>query len=156
MAGFNGTRTYVRNYDWTEDEANAINIEAARMDTEDDGFATGLSNCLTRDGQSPPSTNIPMNSKKFTGLANGSTRTDSIALGQVQDNTYEYLGENGGAADAYTFAPSPAVAAYAAGQSWIVKIGTGDGSTGASTFDVSSLGTRDLKKSDGAGSLIAL
>jgi len=153
---FNGSGTFVRIYDWTTDEGNGVNIEASRMDGEDDGFATGLSTCITKDGQTTISANIPFNAKKITGLGNGSARTDSIALGQVQDNTYEYLGENGGAADAYTFTPSPAITAYAAGQSWIAKIGSGDGNTDASTFNISAVADRDLKKSDGAGSVIAL
>jgi len=156
MGAFNGTGTFVRTYDWTTDDDNGINIEASRMDTEDDGFATGLSNCITKDGQTIISANIPMNSKKFTGLTNGSARTDSIALGQVQDNTYEYLGENGGVADAYTWTPSPAITAYAAGQTWLVKIGAGDGNTTASTANISAVGSRAIEKSDGAGATTAL
>jgi len=156
MGSFNGTGTFVRTYDWTTDEGNGVNIEASRMDTEDDGFATGLSNCITKDGQTTITANIPMNSKKFTGLTNGSARTDSIALGQVQDNAYEYLGENGGPANAYTWTPSPAITAYAAGQSWIIKIGAGDGNTTASTADISGVGSRAIEKSDGAGATTAL
>ena len=153
---FNGTGTFVRIYNWVTDQSNSINIEAPRMDGEDDGFATGLSNCITKDGQTTITANIPMNSKKFTGLTNGSARTDSIALGQVQDNTFEYLGENGGAADAYTWAPSPAITAYTEGQSWIITIGTSDDNTTASTADISAVGSRAIEKSDGAGATTAL
>jgi hypothetical protein len=153
---FNGSGTFNRLYNWVTDKANSIVITASRFDDEMDGMATGLSTCITKDGQTTLTANIPFNSKKITGLGNGSDRTDSIALGQVQDNTYEYLGENGGAADAYTWSPSPAITAYTAGQKWIVKIGTGDGNTGASTANISALGTRTIDKSDGAGSTTAL
>lgn len=83
MAGFNGTGTYVRSYSWGTDAANGITISSARMDTEDNGFATGLSNCITRDGQSPWLANIPAGGYKITGLANGSAATDSVAFGQL-------------------------------------------------------------------------
>jgi hypothetical protein len=53
MAGFNGIGIFVRAYNWVQDKANAIPITASRMDTEFDGIATGLSNCITRDGQTP-------------------------------------------------------------------------------------------------------
>lgn len=81
--GFNGSGTFVRSYSWTTDAANGVNITASRMDTEDNGFATGLTNCLTRDGQSPALANIPMGGFKITGLANGSASTDAAAYGQI-------------------------------------------------------------------------
>lgn len=83
MAGFNGAGVYQRSYDWTDDKAAAIKIRADRMDTEMDGFATGLSNCICRDGQSTITANLPMNSHKLTGLAAGSAAGDSVRYEQV-------------------------------------------------------------------------
>lgn len=51
MGAFNGSGTFVRSYSWVTDAANGVDITASRVDTEDDGFAAGLSNCITRDGQ---------------------------------------------------------------------------------------------------------
>lgn len=51
MGAFNGSGVFVRSYSWTNDAANNIDITASRMDTEDTGFASGLSLCVTRDGQ---------------------------------------------------------------------------------------------------------
>lgn len=48
-----------------------------------DIFTNGLTKCLTRDGQSTPTANLPMAGFKFTGLGNGSSDTDSAALGQT-------------------------------------------------------------------------
>ena len=152
----NGSGTFVRLFNWVTDLGNSVPVTASRMDSEQDGFATALSESIARDGQTTLTANIPFATFKITGLGNGSARTDSIALGQVQDNTYEYLGENGGAADAYTFTPSPSIIAYVEGQSWTIKIGAGDGNTGASTFDISAVASRDIKKSDGAGSTVDL
>lgn len=113
MPGFNGNGTFVRAYNWTQDLDNNIPITASRFDTENDGFATGLSTCITKDGQTTITANIPFNSKKITGLAAGNARTDSLNISQVQDNQFLDLGALGGAADAYTGSPSPAVTAYA-------------------------------------------
>ena len=151
---YNGTGTFNRIYNWTTDAANGINIEAARMDTEDSGFATGLSNAITKDGQTTITANIPFNSKKITALANGSARTDSIALGQVQDGTYRTLGTLGGSADTYTATPSPAITAYATGSEFNLKVNADN--TGASTLNVNAVAAKAIKKYDGAGAKLAL
>ncbi len=151
---FNGSGTFNRIYNWTTDAGNGINIEASRMDGEDNGFATGLSNCITKDGQTTITANIPFNSKKITGLANGSARTDSIALGQVQDNSYGTLGTLGGSADTYTASPTPAITAYATGSEFNLKVNADN--TGASTLNISAVGAKNIKKYDGAGSKLDL
>ena len=151
---YNGTGTFNRIYNWTTDAANGINIEAARMDTEDNGFATGLSNSIAKDGQTTITANIPFNSKKITGLANGSARTDSIALGQVQDGTYRTLGTLGGSADTYTASPSPAITTYTTGSEFNLKVNADN--TGASTLNVSAIDPKDIKKYDGAGAVVDL
>jgi len=46
-------------------------------------FAAGLSNAMTRDGQSPATANIPMGGKKITGLGDGSAATDAATVGQT-------------------------------------------------------------------------
>lgn len=119
---FNGTGTFLRIYNWVTDKVNSIPITASRFDAELDGMATGLSNCITKDGQTTISANIPLNSFKLTGLGSGTARTDAITVGQVQDNQFLYLGTTSGSADAYTLAPSPAITAYTATQQFTAKI----------------------------------
>lgn len=48
-----------------------------------DIFTNGLTKCLTRDGQSPPTANLPMAGFKFTGIGNGTADSDSASLGQT-------------------------------------------------------------------------
>lgn len=119
---FNGTGTFLRIHNWVTDKVNAIPITASRVDAELDGMATGLSNCITKDGQTTISANIPLNSFKLTGLGVGTARTDAITVGQVQDNQFLYLGTTSGTADAYTLAPSPAITAYTTTQQFTAKI----------------------------------
>ena len=150
----NGSGTFNRIYNWTTDAGNGIDIEASRMDGEFDGLATGLSNSIAKDGQTTITANIPFNSKKITGIANGSARTDSIALGQVQDNSFGTLGTLGGSADTYTATPSPAITSYATGSEFNLKVNVDN--TGASTLNISAVSAKNIKKYDGAGSKIDL
>lgn len=51
MGAYDGNGNFIRSYSWVLDAANSINISASRVDTEDSGFAAGLSLAVTRDGQ---------------------------------------------------------------------------------------------------------
>jgi hypothetical protein len=84
---YNGSGTFVREHDWTQDRANGLTVNATRMDTEHDGFATGLSTAITKDGQTTVTADIPMASHKFTGLAAGSAAGDSVRFEQLSGPT---------------------------------------------------------------------
>jgi len=56
---FNGNGTFNRIYNWVNDKNNGIPITASRMDGDSDGFATGLSTCITKDGQQTATARIP-------------------------------------------------------------------------------------------------
>jgi hypothetical protein len=156
---FNGTGTFNRIYNWVTDKTNSVPITASRMDAEMDGMATGLSTCITKDGQTTITANIPMNSKKFTGLTTGNARTDSISLGQVQDGQFTYLGTSGGSADAYTLSPTPAITAYVATMQYTAKIAATNTTT-TPYLQISGIGTPAsdavIKKLDSSKSEIAV
>jgi hypothetical protein len=69
----------VRLSSWVVDAANGIDILSTKMDAEDNGFAAGLTNCITRDGQSPPSADIPWGGKKLTNLGLATVSTDALS-----------------------------------------------------------------------------
>ena len=71
---FNGLGTFARLYSWVTDLSNSININATRMDAEMDGFATGLSNCITKDGQTTITANLPMAGFRHTGVGTAIAR----------------------------------------------------------------------------------
>lgn len=48
---WDGGGKFTREHDWTDDANANIDIEASRMDAEDDNFATGIEACLNKDGQ---------------------------------------------------------------------------------------------------------
>ena len=56
---FNGNGTFNRLYSWASDATNGILVRSDRMDTEDNGFATGLSTVICKDGQTTTTAVIP-------------------------------------------------------------------------------------------------
>jgi hypothetical protein len=75
---YNGAGVFTRIYNWVTDRNANVKIQAVRMDAEMDGFATGLSNCITKDGQTTVTANIPFNNQKITGLGDATTGTDAL------------------------------------------------------------------------------
>lgn len=142
MAGWNGSGTYSRYHDWTTDEAGAVDIDATRMDQEDDAIAAGINACLTKNGENTPSANLPMGNYKHTGVGAGTALTHYADVASVQNSGYHYAATSG--TDTYTITLSPAPAAYATGQRFLIKIGSAN--TGAATINVNSLGAKSLVK----------
>lgn len=85
---FNGSGVFTRIYNWVTDKNNTVPITSSRMDAEMDGFATGLSNCITKDGQQTISADIPFNSNKATGLADPTNAQDAATKAYVDAVPY--------------------------------------------------------------------
>ncbi len=132
-------------------KCHKVKINASRMDAEFDGIATGLSTAITKDGQTTVTADLPMATFKHTGVGNAAARTDYASAGQVQDGAFTSAAA-GGAADIYTLTLDPAITAYAANQRFLVPIIADN--TGACTLNVSGVGAKSIKISDGAGALI--
>lgn len=66
---FDGAGTFLRLYSWVVDATNSVKIRADRHDDEDNNFAAGLSHCITKDGQTAITQNIPFNSRRIVSLA---------------------------------------------------------------------------------------
>ncbi len=147
MAAFNGSGTYVRSDNWQVDKINGVKIRADRMDTEMDGFALGLSTCVTRDGQSPATANLPMGGFKHTGIADGTARDQYASVGQVQDGDNTWGGTSTGAANIFSIGLTPSVTAYVAGMT--VSFIAHQTNTGASTITVDGLASKNIRKGDG-------
>ena len=56
---YNSSGTFSRLFDWTDDRDNGIKIRADRFDQELDGFATGLTTTLLKDGTQTATAIIP-------------------------------------------------------------------------------------------------
>lgn len=144
---FNGSGTFTRVYNWVSDAAAAIPITASRVDTEDDGIATGLSNCICKDGQTTITADLPMAGFKHTGVGNAAARTQYAVVGQIQDNTYNWVA-GGGTADAITATYSPAVTSLVDGMELKFRA-TAANATTTPTFAPNGLTAHTITKTGG-------
>lgn len=106
--------------------------------------ATALTDCVTRDGQSPPTQNLPMGGFQITGLGNATTRGAAPNAGQIQDGGLVTLGSVTGT-DTITAASTPTITAYAAGQTFDF-IAAGTNTTSTVTLNISTLGAKAVTK----------
>lgn len=68
---------------WTGDASLGIGIEAGRHDTQDNDFATGINNCLAKDGSNAATGNLDLGNHKITNLAGGTANADAINVAQL-------------------------------------------------------------------------
>jgi hypothetical protein len=116
-------------------------------------IATALSTALYKDGQQTVTAHIPFAGFKITGLGAATARTDAASLANLQDATGVYVATVGGTADAITLTPSPAITAYAAGQTF--RFIASGANTTAVTVQVSGLASPKALTKDGATALVA-
>lgn len=155
----NGTGTYTLPYNWNDDLANGITIQAGRMMGQQDDVATALTNSIAKDGQTAFTGNQSMGNNKITNLGNATDAQDAIPTAQVQNSSLFNLGTSLGVADAYTAAAVPAITAYEATMSFRIKIHATNATT-TPTLQLNGIGNPALdgviKKIDTTGAEVAL
>lgn len=144
---FNGSGVFNRIYNWQNDAAANIKIRADRMDAETDGIATGLSTCITKDGQTTITADLPMAGYNHTGVGVATARNHYSALSQVQDGKVNWI-DGGGTVDAITAAYSIPITALVDGQLCFVRA-TGANATTTPTFSPNALTARVIVKTGG-------
>lgn len=150
MGSFNGSGVFNRSYSWTSDAANSIPITASRMDTEDTGFAAGLSTCITKDGQQTLTANIPFNNFKAINLGAPTSPNDSATKAYVDAATAAYY-VDAGAVNTLTI--NSGIVGYTVGMLRRVVIAhTNTSST--ITLNDNSVGAVQLKMLDGTNPAI--
>ena len=129
---------------WQSNRDAGTKIVADRHDTHDQDLATGINQCLNKDGSNAATANLDAGTYKITRLGDGTAHTDAVNAGQIQDGGLIFQATDSGSADAYAIALTPAVTAYVAGQVFHFK--AANTSTGASTLNVNALGAKNIKK----------
>ena len=129
---------------WVQDRAAGTKILATRHDTHDQDLADGINSTLNKEGSNAATGNLNIGSQRLTAVADGTAKTDAATVNQIQSNAPAFQATDTGTANAYVIALSPAVTAYAAGQTFTFKAGAA--STGTSTLNVNTLGTKTIKK----------
>ncbi len=155
---FNGSGTFVRVHDFTSDRDAGIKIDADRMDAEIDGIATGLSTCLTKDGQQTATADLPMGANKITGLASPTAAQDAATKTYVdtkaQTDIDDRIGElaSTGSASAYVLTPTEE-ASSTIGEQYGFRANHTSGA--ACTLDVSGEGAKKWYDTDKTTQLAA-
>lgn len=145
---FNGAGVFQRLYNWVNDKNNSINITASRVDAEDDGFATGLSNCITKDGQQTVTANIPFGGYKLLNIGDATLAKDAVNSETLQSGALIWGGSVAGT-NTITFSTSPSFSAYATGQAF--NFIPANANTGAVTVNINGIGAIALKKPSASG-----
>lgn len=112
--------------------------------------ATEITNSVPRDGQAPPTANLPMGGYKHTGVADSSALDQYASAKQVQ-NGLCYLASVSGT-NTITASVTPAATAYANGQTF--RFAAAGANTGAVTININSIGAKSITK-NGASALAA-
>lgn len=148
MSGFNGSGIYERFYSWVvQATVNDGVISATEMDEEFDGIATALSNCVTRDGQSPALNNINLGGYRFLNSGDALLENQYVTLKQIRNSDKIYYVTTG-SANAYILTPNPVITAYVTGQSWLIKANFANTTTTPS-ININSVGARTLTDAQG-------
>lgn len=143
----NGSGTFNRLYDWTDERDAGNNIDSTKMDAEMDGMATALTDSIAKDGQTPATANLPMGGFRHTGVSAGVGRTDYSRLDQTQDGLLNWA-DGGGTADAITATYTPSISSLSDGQMCFVRATAANTST-TPTFSPNGLTARTIVKQGG-------
>ena len=149
---WNGSGVFTRLYSWVarRDAGSPTNIiGATEMDAEFDGIVDGLENCVTLDGQTTPSANLPMGGFRHTNTGAATSRTSYGRVAEIQDGTIWKAASPGGTGDAMTGTVTPAPSAYTAGM--IVQIiAPGTNTVTTPTININALGAKTIRKHQAA------
>jgi hypothetical protein len=101
-----------------------------------------LSQCITRNGETTLTANIPFANNKITGLGSATARTDAITYGQVIDNSGRYSTVSG--TNTIVLSLTPALTVYPTGGVFFFKAAATN--TGNVTININGLGAKAIKK----------
>lgn len=124
-------------------------IEETKVNNNFSDLGTEIANSIAKDGQTTVTANLPMNSKKHTGVADATARTEYAAAGQITDGELVFGGTAAGTADALTISLSPAVTALVEGMRFAFKASASP-NTGAATIAINGLTPVALELNDTA------
>ena len=149
MPPYNGSGTYTLTAG--QPVVAGTDILDSTFNTLTADLATALSTCVTRDGQSPPTTNLPMGSFKLTGLAAGTAAGHSVRFEQLQTGVNKLI-TVAGTGDVITGVMTPTYLAYVAGDVFTFVVGSTN--TTNVTINIDGLGAKAVTV-NGSTALVA-
>lgn len=142
--GWNGSGIFTRSYDWTNERDAGYKIDAAKFDTENDNFATGINACLAKNGENAATGDLSMGGYIHTGVGDATALTHYPSTKQVQWGRFNSGGTSGGSANAQTITLDPAPESLSLGMT--VTFTAGFTNTGACTLNPNSLGATAIQR----------
>jgi len=139
MPPYNGSGTYTLTAG--QPVVAGTDILDSTFNTLTADLATALSTCVTRDGQSPPTTNLPMGSFKLTGLAAGTAAGHSVRFEQLQTGVNKLI-TVAGTGDVITGVMTPTYGAYTNGDMFTFIVGSTN--TTNVTINIDGLGAKAI------------
>ncbi len=125
---------------------NGTTIDADAVNSDLSDIAAGLTQSLSKDGQTVPTGNQPMGGFNHTGVGAATAATHYARYDQVQNGASQYALTTGD--DTILATLTPAVTAYAIGQTFHLKK-NGNANTGAVTLNANSVGAGAVTWPDG-------
>lgn len=157
MSGWDGNGNFIRDNGvnsgsnvWAQDKSAGTKILSSLHDAHDELFATGLENCVTRDGQNEPTVDLPMGGFKHTDVDEADALDQYLRASQAVYNKIIYCGTSSGAANTYTVTANIPPTANTAGMEFMFK--SHQLNTASSTFNIGAL-SLTMKRSDGSTNL---
>lgn len=86
---------------WQVLDAQGVRIRSDHQDIHDQDIATGLNNCLLKDGTNFPTSNLPMATFKHTGVGDAEAGDQYATVSQVQTSSIYWGGTSTGTGEAY-------------------------------------------------------
>lgn len=140
---FNGQGVFVPSISFVADQAANIGPQASRFDTNFDDVASGLSNCITRDGQTTITSNLNMSNKKVVNLADATAGQDAVNVRIVQQaSKFMYVGASG-TGSLMTGSTNPTFTSLVAGMLFMVIV-PADSANGGCQFSVNGLAYQNV------------
>ena len=118
-------------------------IESTKFNNVINDVAAGLSNALTKDGQTTATGNQPMGGYRHMSVGDAVNVTEYGKVSQIQNSSYSTLSSVAGT-NTITASLTPAPAAYANNQRFMFI--AANTNTGAVTININSLGAKAIKK----------
>jgi hypothetical protein len=148
---YNGSGTFVINSAGTPYVTGTV-ISSTAANALNNDLANGLTTCITKDGQTTPTANIPLGGFKITNLGAGTVASDAARLSQVQNSGTTTLISITGT-DTITGTVTPTLSAiYVTGQVFSFVVAATN--TGAVTLNIDSQGAKAVTRT-GAVALVA-
>jgi hypothetical protein len=147
--GWDGSGNFDRTHNFSADASAGINILASRQDEEWANYKAGLENCVTRDGQNSPSTDLPMAGQKHTNVGAAASVTQYLRVAEFFRSMPIYCAF-GGTAEAMSASAQYALTSLTTGVQVLVSCPSINTTTSV-TLGLTGAGTATVLRPDGKG-----